>query len=451
MAEDRDNHERSQAGKAPQTAPIASRPEDEAAQGLADALHLSFRLLTVIMVIFVVMFLWTGVKTVAPYEVGIKLLFGRPVGLAEEGLTIFWPFPVGEILTINTQEQGLTVDDFWLFERPEDKTKDLLSRRSMGPGLKPGFEGALLTGDRGLLHVRMTCTYVVREPMKFAVHVASDVRDAKVNETIRSVLCDAAIRQAARRTVDALQRTERDRFASEVRSLAQEQLTQLETGIVLKTVLLTETTWPLRALPAYTAAQRAVSEAEQSRNRARGEAQKILNDAAGTIYPQLVGDPSQSRDEGELPEDGEPYDLINQYDQARSAGDEAAAAALLEQIEEVLLSNRIGGQAARVIAEARSDRTAIEQRVLSRAKRFRELLPEYQISGQFLLDRLWAQTRDRILDSPTVEKLLMTTSGRYPTVLRINRDPGIAGEIERELARPAESNEKRRPGRGSRP
>jgi len=451
MVEDRDNHEPRKAGEAPQIASVAPRPEDEASRGLADALQLSFRLLTVIMVIFVVMFLWTGVKTVAPYEVGIKLLFGKPVGLAEEGLTIFWPFPVGEILTINTQEQSLTVDDFWLFDTPEEKTKDLLSRRPMGAGIKPGFEGALLTGDRGLLHVRMTCTYVVREPMKFAVNVASDVRDAKVRETIRSVLCDAAIRQAARRTVDALQRTERDRFASEVRNLAQEQLTQLDAGIALKTVLLTETTWPLRALPAYTAAQRAVSEAEQSRNRARGEAQKILNDAAGTIYPQLVGDPSQSQRDGELPEDSGPYDLINQYDRARSAGDEAAAAALLTQIEQVLLSNRVGGQAARIIAEARSDRTAIEQRVLSRAKRFRELLPEYQASGQFLLDRLWAQTRDRILDSPTVEKVLMTTGGKHPTVLRINRDARVASEIERELAKPADSNEQRAPGRGSKP
>ncbi len=412
----------------------AGRAEDEAQRSLADALRVSFRLLTVIMIVFVALFLWTGVETIQPDEVGVKTFFGRITDTAEEGLEFAWPFPIGRIITVSTKAQRTTIEDFWMFETAEERTRPLSERSTNQPGLRPGYDGALLTGDRGLLHVRLNCTYKVGNVQNFVTHVADSADDPKVIETIRSAVCKAAIRAGATRTVDALQRMERTAFAAQVRRVAQDELDGLDTGIEITELLAPEATWPIRALPAYNAAQRAVSEAERKRNAARGEAEKTLHDAAGSIYPELVGR-DVYRIGIEVDEAERGGNLIEEYNEARNAGDTERAQRLLERIDEILLSNRLGGSASRIIAEARSEKTAIEQQVLSRERRFRELLPRYEESGQFLLARLWAATRDRILSNALVEKFYVPGGDGPPTVIYVNRDPGIVNEIQREMSR----------------
>jgi len=426
--------------------PESAAGRDQAAQSLADALRVSFRLLTGIMVIFVLLFLWTGVRSIDPYEVGVRKLFGKVTDTAEEGLAFSWPFPIGDMVVVNTSEQLLEVDDFWMYETPEDRTKDLTAR-SGGDVLRPGYDGVLLTGDRGLLHVRLTCKYQVKPEgvRDFVANVAGDSKAPAVRDLVRSVICRAAIRAAADRTADSLLRTERKAFVEAVRRSAQRDLDDLPAGIDLRIVELGKLSWPIKALSAYSAAQRAVSDAEGKRNTARGEAEKILQSAAGPIYRQLVGDPVEPG-ASTRPAGGpdEPYNLIRQYDEARNAGETERAARLQKQIDDVLLSDRLGGDASRIIAEARSEKTAIEQRALARERRFRRLLPEFQASGQFMLDRLWAQTRDRILNSPTIEKYYVTLTDSQPTVLHINRDPAVVQDITREQARQAKEAEQKK-------
>ena len=109
----------------------ADKPTDAAGQSLANALRVSFKLLSVLMVIVLFFYLLTGVKSIEPYQVGIKTRFGRIIGIAEEGLAYTWPFPIGRIEIIDVKEQRLTIDVFWMAEKPEDKTKELLARSSM--------------------------------------------------------------------------------------------------------------------------------------------------------------------------------------------------------------------------------------------------------------------------------------------------------------------------------
>ncbi|MDY6913259.1 MAG: SPFH domain-containing protein [Planctomycetota bacterium] len=414
---------------------------DPAGESLADALRVSFRLLTVIMIGVSIAFLATGIRFIEPQEVGVKKLFGRVTSVAEEGLAYTWPFPIGEIDIVSTKEQSLVVDDFWMHETAADKTKDLLSRRVSGEGLRPIWDGALLTGDRGLLHVRLTCTYMVHNAVDFRRHVGSkyvtqapvtqsDVTvDPKI-EVIRSAVCKAAIRAAATRTVDGLQRTERDAFAADVLRLAQDELDGIGSGLRINKVLLTSTTWPLRALPAYSQAQTAVSKAEKLKYAAMSEAEKTLNDAAGPNYRKLVGDPSRfSR--SERYDAAEPYDLIGQYEKARASADTAEADDLLKQIDRILLSSTTGGEASQVLAEAKSYQTEVRERVKSRADRFNELLPEYRKNKQFMLHRLWAVAREEILSAAQVEKIYFPP-GKGKTVYRIKRPQAIADEILRQ-------------------
>jgi membrane protease subunit HflK len=413
----------------------AAEAMDPAGQSLAKALRASFRLLSAIMGLVLVLYLLSGVKSIQSYQVGIKRLFGRVVGVAEQGLAYVWPFPVGSIEIVDIRQQRLTVDDFWMHETPEEKTHDLLSRAG-STSLRPQTDGALLTGDRNLLHIRLACNYQVTDPRSYVANVgaAADSQEATpAAELVRSAICGAAIRAAAVRTADALQRTERDQFAMEVGMLAQQELDSLKAGVQISKVLLTNATWPIEALRTYVEAQNAVSEAEKKTNEARAEAEKILNAAAGASYRLLVGEQEQA-DASTQPADAAeaPVNLIGQYVKALESGDGQKARQLMERIDEVLVSNDTGGEASKIIAEARSYRTATIQRVKSRADRFNELLPEYRKTPELMLQRLWATVREDILNFPTVEKFYISPGGEK-TVVRINRDPDVVKEILKEL------------------
>ncbi len=426
------------------SAPVAQGGTDPAGESLANALRVSFRLLSVLMLVVLFFYLLTGVKSIEPYQAGIKTRFGKIIGVAEEGLAYTWPFPIGQIEIIDTKEQRLTIDDFWMLERPGDKTKELLERTAMAAGLVPGFDGALLTGDRNLLHIRLTCTYAIRIPQDFKTHLAGEfaqdnppLSQKQVSDTIvRSALCSAAIQAAAFRTADGLQRTERGEFARDVRRLVQQEMDTLKSGIRINNVLLTDTTWPLRALPAYIAAQNAGSEADRRKNAALAEAEKILNAAAGAGYRALVSGPG--RQAAPRAQDG--HNLIGQYIEAREADDDVLAEQLLTRIDRVLLSNSTGGDASRIIAQAREYRTGALERVKSRADKFNELLPGFLQTPTLMLERLWASAREDILSGPSVEKFYLT-AGQTPTVLRISRDPEVFKQIMREQLKAARENE----------
>jgi len=421
-------------------------PVDTAQQSLADALRVSFRILTVIMVFVVVAYLLTGVKSIEPQQEGILKIFGKQVGLAREGLVYTWPFPIGEIELITTSQQELLVDDFWMHETPEDKTKELSERQSKGEGLRPGWDGVLLTGDRNLLHVELICKYSIRRPLAYSRHVL-DTR-----EMIRSAICRAAIRAAANRTADGIQRGEKQQFVSDIHEAAQHELNALlETpdrhpGIRISQVQLIRSSWPIKALSAFNEAQRAGNEADKRESAARAEATEILNKAVGPANIKiLVGDPIKTGPDGEsastttgpAQERKRQYDLIGQYGEALKADRrKEEAGRLLKQIDEVLLRRDTEGEASRILSEARGQRTAIEQNAEYRYKRFKQLVAEYRRSPELMLARHWAGTLDEILSSPTVEKFYLPFgSGKAVTVWHIGSDPRVLKKIRREVVK----------------
>ncbi len=404
-------------------------PVDPGGKSLADALRVSFRLLSVIMLVVLVFYMLTGVKSIQSSQVGVKKVFGKLVGVAQPGLAYTWPFPIGGIDVISTKEEELEIDDFWMYETPEQKSQPLLSRQLTYSGLDPGLDGALFTGDRNLLHVRLKCRYRVVNPTSFVSNLAG-AGDGNVNEVIRSAICRAAIHAAAARTADSLQRTESAAFALAVRDGAQEELDAIGSGIEVVSVVLPNSTWPLGALRAYIEAQNANREAEQQRSAAQAEAVELLNEAAGASYLKLVGSAAADPNARRPAQQGE-YNLISQYAEAVEKGDDAAARDLLDKIDHVLRSSETGGEAAQKIATAEAYRTTIIQQAKARAKQFNELLPAFNETPELMLERLWADVREAVLDSPTIEKYYLTP-GSGKTVLKISRDPKVVAEITRE-------------------
>ncbi len=427
--------------------PIA--PEvDSAAESLADALRVSFRLLGVIMILVLIAFLFTGLESIEPQEVGIVKVLGKRIGVKPPGIVYNWPFPIGEIEIVRVQEETIPIDDFWMRETPADKTKPLLSRAARAGGLLPRWDGALMTGDRNLFHVQLSCIYRISDPEAYRAGVAdSPGSKDQLTRAVRSAVCYAAIQAAAIRTVDDI-KTDKESFLTDVRIKAQKHLAAMlgyenaiVPGVTITKVLMGNKTEPLRALKAYEAADQARMASDGLQKTAKAEAESILNASAGPGYRALVGDPlfigveeprgDQTR--GETHSHTDDYDLIAQYDAARQAGETEVADELLKHIDEVLTSNFVSGQASRVLSQARADKTDIIESAKSRYRLFAELLPEFEKNPEFLMERLWASTREEILESPLAEKVYLETSSTAKTTIRINQPPSHARAIKREI------------------
>lgn len=467
---------------------------DPAGEHLSAALRTSFRLLGAAMVLGVVAFLAVGFQFIKPNEAAIRTVFGKVVGVTSEGLAYNWPAPIGRIEKINIGEQTIVVEDFWMNETPADKAKKSLRDRTAPPGgLRPGWDGALLTGDRNLLHVRLKCTYAItrtydlpwdapeladhpviafmrRSPSpsetvdtarkraqaenadpivprfleKFdsAMPLADAVKSAKFassinpalyyrlnvldgKQTVRMTLCAAAIRAAATRTADGLQRTEQGAFERDVMDVAQEKLDMLKSGILVRAVKVTHSTWPLATLTDYDAAQSAVQQAETLKSQARSLAVTLLNSTAGIEAARiLVGDFSS----------GAPADpntnLIGQYNAAVSSGDTQAAARLMERIDNVLVSDATTGAAKAFLSNASAYRTDTIQAVKKRVTDFLQRLPAYEKNPSFAMNRWWDEAREEILSNPTAEKHYITESDQK-IILKLNRDSDIIRQTRR--------------------
>ncbi len=438
---------------APQSGPAEGADrQDTAAQSLARALRWCFRLLIIIMILVGVAFLLSGVKTIQPNQVGIKKRFGKFIGISHQGLAYTWPYPVGEIEIVNVSEQDVPVDDFWMHETARDKTLKLSERRPAAEGLRPGWDGALLTGDRQLIHAKFTCTYKIKNALLYAKYVMSaapgaagpEDKDRHLQELVRSAASNAAVAAAAKRTAESIVIANREAFATDIMNKAQKQLDSLMnvgsgelSGVIITNADIDSITWPLRALSAYRASQQASQSAQQRREEARAEAISILNSTAGQeVSRKLVGEPwNQS---SAKPAKEEDYDLIGQYARARRNGQTERAEELLEKIDNLLV-NDAGGEVRSVISEAQAYRNSTVEVVKGRAKKFNDLLGEYRKNPEFMLQRLWAEAREEILTSPTAEKFYLSDGPK--TILRISRDPEVLRRILREQIRSGEEKD----------
>lgn len=440
---------------------------DVASQSLADALRLSFRILTGIMIVVLLAFLASGISFVDSQEVAVKKVFGRVVGTSDTrgGLTYTWPYPVGQIEKVRVDERTLDVKDFWVNESAADTLKSLADRSSPSMGLRPGLDGALLAGDRYLLHTNIICKYKIENALAYLSKVAHHngtqpsgrERDSVLEEMVRTALCNAGIQVAATQTAENIMKN-KGQFDAQVLQAAQKQMDLMlpapndQAQAVRIISIATKVDWPVRAQTAYSGAQQAKVDFEAKRNEAIREARRTLNTSAGEQFIKLVGLPWDSS----VVTDPR-LNLIGQYQSARSnlteaqeqlsqatsparkaelhkliARFDAQAEAILVDIDEVLMSNSIGGQASATIADARTWQANYIEGVKGRQRRFSQLLEEYTKSPQLLLERTWADVRDEILDSSLVEKMYVSMSPDGKTIIQIKRDPDIVKRIARE-------------------
>ncbi|MHC5023915.1 MAG: hypothetical protein ACYTGG_08380, partial [Planctomycetota bacterium] len=146
---------------------------DPANQSLADALRLSFRVLQLVILVLVVLFIFSGLKTVEEDESGVLSRWGRIVEVGGErslapGLHYSWlPYPAGEFILFQVSNRATNVGNaFWPDLRGQSREAALERARVSDP-MRPGADGYVLTRDGDLAHIRLAARYTVDNPVAY--------------------------------------------------------------------------------------------------------------------------------------------------------------------------------------------------------------------------------------------------------------------------------------------
>ncbi len=337
------------------------------ARALERAIRSGGAILALLGVVFFVWVAASGTYWVDEGTVAIQVRLGRL--MMEDGGVVYpggpylaFPEPIDKVIHVPTAFQRISLDDsFWC------------SRMSR-PGLVPGEDGSLITGDLNIVHGRWEVVFRVSpegdRPIRF-VRTLGYMDDAY--RIVRSVVEQAIVYSVAITPVDDYTKGKMD--DSSIIAISQGLLDNLDCGLEIVDISRSSPPqFPFQVMDAFMAVNEAESEKLKAIENAWKERENLLNDCAGMAYRDLV----------------ESMGLI---DPSGKVGSKAN----LDKVREILDGGDLGGKAAVMIQEARLYRTEVVERIRARSERFDRLLPVWLSDGKSLQDRLFWEMWQNVL------------------------------------------------------
>ncbi len=368
---------------------------DAASQSLADALRATFRILKAVMVLLVIAFLFSGLIRVDENEEAIVLRFGRPTaGVRHPGLSLAWPFPIDETIRLPVNEHK-TLSLNMLHWPASERTPR---------GLDPVRDGALLTGDRGLVHVKWTLTYKIKDIEDFVNTLADSGvgQETRIESLLANLLEHAAVLEAAGMTALDIYPRHPEELAKRVRARLIASLDSIESGLDIVALDIHESTVPGPARQAFLDVTKQQSTRQKLIRDAQKKASDTLNGAAGAAHEMLLA-------------------VLDRLDAAKNRGDAEATAAIQDEIDQ-LLEHRVSGEAGAMIAVANAFYAQTVHAIRADLHEYEILLPEYRRSPDLLTTRLWQETKGRALARTGVTKVFLPP-GKKEIRITIGPDP----------------------------
>jgi membrane protease subunit HflK len=257
---------------------------DAGSRALEDALRSSFVIVKAVMFLLLVVFIFSGMKTVGPQERAVILRFGKPIGTGPEqllgpGLHWAFPYPIDEVVTIPiTEIQKVTSTIGWFSLTPAQEAAG--AKPAAMPSINPAAEGYLVMGDNNIMHVKATLDYRITDPITYSFGFI------EASNTVQNALNNALIYAAARSTVDdaLLNNTA---FKEKVLARVREQIDSHKLGITIEQGSEVKVVPPPFVQPDFDA----VTAAEQDRSKTvlteEGKAAKLLQEAQAEANARL--------------------------------------------------------------------------------------------------------------------------------------------------------------------
>jgi membrane protease subunit HflK len=385
---------------------------DAGSKSLSDALRISFFVLKIVMVVLVILFFSSGVFTVGPDERAMVLRFGEIRGDTTEkrilspGLHWAIPYPVEEIIKFpgkNTIER-LPIDGFWY-----NQTQDMAP-----PALNPVTEGYCITrndtvadlkagDDYNIVHSKWLLTYKISDCELFLKNVYVkpapagqnylDVIAESVEPFLKALASDAIVATMVRFSIDEAIKSDAD-IGRGAEKLLQAKLDNINSGIDVDSMQITQIVWPRQVDDAFVASIKASNEADKMVREARGYAESKINEAGGAEIINALTDPN-------VPEKQMEYYWAN-----------------------------ASGQVRQTVSEAKAYRTGVVESAKANADYLAKLLPEYRKRPKLVVARIYQEAIEEVLSNTQETIIVQPSSGIKNTEFRVlvNRDPMLGKE-----------------------
>jgi len=226
----------------------------------------------------VILLVYLSVYSVKADEQGVLLRLGKYNSIASPGLHFKVPI-IDEVYKVKTSKQF--VEEFG-FRTIEAGKKTRFSNTYEG-------ESWTLTNDLSVAEVKWQVQYIISNPKDYKFNVKN------VESTIRDISESVMRKIVGSKLFDKVIKEGRQLISQEAKTLMQQKLDVLETGITIKMVQLQSVVPPSIVMDAYNQVARALQNMEKMINQAerdsslklteaRGEALKIRNQALGYQY-----------------------------------------------------------------------------------------------------------------------------------------------------------------------
>jgi membrane protease subunit HflK len=402
---------------------VIKEKADQAYRFLSDALRASFTLLKIIMVVLVAVFLFSGFQTIGPYEEALVLTFGKISGEGEKrvlkpGLTWVWPYPIQEIVRIPVEKKiNVALDSMWYYESAQDK---LANKQNFGLTLNPLVDGYCLTRgessdksgsetDYNIVHTKWQMTYQIADPEQFFKHTYvdfslieagqnyADVIEESTTPMLRSLLADAVISTLVDYTIDDVLFQQLNTITDHVTKSLQAKLDQIQSGIKVVSIQLVAKEPPRQVADAFWANVQAANAKETAIKSAQAYRDKLLNEAGGPAAAEILAAVEDTKSDPNYAKQ---------------------------------LWSQLAGEAQETIAKAQAYRTRVVENAKANADYFRSLLPEYRKTPTLVVQQIWQDTVQDVLDKAEEKTVIQPATGKGQKEIRvlINRNPNIKEE-----------------------
>lgn len=393
---------------------------DPANRSLAEAMRISFRLVQAAMVILAVLFVFSGIRTVKPDQEGVNVLFGRKIaeGL-EPGLKLSWPYPLGELITVSTSPNAVTVRGFFPQLGPTDTPQTKIDQVSYANPVPPR-DGALLTSDLNLVHTWWTANYRRTAPGRALELLHPDHEEA----IVRSMLERAVVHVVGQTELNEVIGQGISDIQPRVERLAQGALDSLDgdslSGLTIDSTQATHRTPPLSLKQQFAAVIDARSVGQTARTQAESGRAQTLSAVAGRAAPVLV-------------------QQIDRYEAAIETGRAADAAAILETIDGLILGRAVeidgrvysalaSGEVSEMLSRSEQKRFELASRAEGESRLFSAKLEQFRSAPRLTMARDWAEAMGVFYAKEFVQPMFMPSSGASAELI-INEDPDISRAI----------------------
>lgn len=278
-----------------------------------------------LVIVFLMLWLGTGLYRVLPEEDAVILTFGKWADTrTESGLGYHLPWPIQMVQKVNVEFDRRIEVGF----REQGTARTGVDGKNDIPS-----ESLMLTGDENIIDIDFVVLWRVADARNFLFQI----RDPE--STIKKV-AESAMREVIGRTLIQKALTEsRGLIESGTKELMQKMLDDYQAGVTINSVQLQKVDPPTQVVDAFDDVQRARSDRERLKNeaetyrndivpKARGDAQKLVQDAEA--YSLAVISKAQ----------GEADRFLSVYAAYEKAQDVTAKRLYIETMQQVLQNSK---------------------------------------------------------------------------------------------------------------